>query len=54
MCNPDLQQLRIARAQLFLTQAETQSANAASDKAMIDTLNTLMASSRASCPALTP
>ena len=53
MCDPDsLQQLRIIRAQKFLSQAETQVSNAASDETMFETLATLMANSRASCPPL--
>jgi mono/diheme cytochrome c family protein len=52
MCNQDLQKNRITRAQLFLAQAETQSANAASDKTMFDTLASLMTRSTASCPPL--
>ncbi len=51
MCDQDLQNLRITRAQEFLTQAETQAGNAAQDKVMFDTLGALMAKSTASCPA---
>ena len=50
MCDQNLQKLRMVRAQEFLSQAETQSANAAQDKTMFDTLNTLMAASAVSCP----
>ena len=53
LCNPDnLLQLRIVRAQKFLSQAETQTAYAASDQNMFDTLATLMASAQSSCPPL--
>jgi hypothetical protein len=52
MCNQDLQNLRITRAKQFLAQAETQTVNAAQDGAMFSKLSTLMASARASCPAL--
>ncbi len=52
MCDRDLQSLRIARAQQFLNQAETQASNANADKAMFDRLGALMASSRKSCPPL--
>jgi hypothetical protein len=50
MCDPQLQNLRVARAQEFLTQAETQAGSAAQDKVMFDTLAALMAQSAASCP----
>jgi len=51
MCEPSLETLRMTRAQEFLTQAETQASNAAEDKVMFDTLNGLMATATASCPA---
>ena len=52
MCDATLQNLRITRAQEFLTQAETQAGNAGQDKVMFDTLAGLMAKSTPSCPPL--
>jgi mono/diheme cytochrome c family protein len=52
MCDQSLQNLRIVRAKAFLAQAETQSANAAADQSMFDTLSGLMATSTASCPPM--
>jgi mono/diheme cytochrome c family protein len=52
MCNQVLENLRIGRGREFITQAETQAGNAAQDQVMFDTLSTLMAGSKASCPPL--
>jgi hypothetical protein len=52
MCNQTLENLRIGRGREFITQAETQAGNAAQDQVMFDTLSTLMAGSKASCPPL--
>ena len=50
MCRPDIEALRITRAKTFLTQPEIHASEGDANRQMFDTLETLLASARKSCP----